>query len=96
MQTANPTIEDEDPCGHIFCEPCIKLWLSQNKSCPSCRRSLTVNQLQDVPLQRRIADMKVVCQFDCQLCLEGTTIGSEMWPFFPSAPPRTSLRQIHV
>eukprot|EP00808_Paulinella_micropora_P018283 g16205.t1 len=69
MQTANPTAADEDPCGYTFCAPCIKRWLSEKKSCPTCRRPLTVNQLhKDVPLQRRIADLMVVCQFDSTAC----------------------------
>ncbi|KAG2431742.1 hypothetical protein HXX76_009238 [Chlamydomonas incerta] len=29
------------PCGHAFCEPCIKAWLDQKKvTCPICRRPI--------------------------------------------------------
>jgi hypothetical protein len=25
------------PCGHSFCQECIKTWLNYNQSCPNCR-----------------------------------------------------------
>ena len=31
----------ETLCGHAFCMDCIKIWLTNNKSCPYCRMVLT-------------------------------------------------------
>eukprot|EP00457_Paulinella_chromatophora_P005926 gb/GEZN01005944.1/.p1 GENE.gb/GEZN01005944.1/~~gb/GEZN01005944.1/.p1 ORF type:complete len:376 (+),score=36.83 gb/GEZN01005944.1/:47-1174(+) len=69
VQTANPTEDDPDPCGHTFCQTCIKEWLRRRKSCPSCRRPLSADQLhKDIPLQRRVAELKAVCPIDPVLC----------------------------
>ena len=28
------------PCGHIFCEKCLKPWLLKNSICPICKFEL--------------------------------------------------------
>ncbi|XP_030649988.1 E3 ubiquitin-protein ligase AMFR [Chanos chanos] len=30
------------PCGHLFHSPCLRSWLEQNTSCPTCRMSLSI------------------------------------------------------
>src|ERR1700722_6049864 len=30
-------------CNHTFCKECIKTWLSQTQTCPTCRQSTTNN-----------------------------------------------------
>ena len=34
-----------DVCGHNFCHSCILRWLSQNQSCPVCRRNSSVQHI---------------------------------------------------
>ena len=29
-----------EPCKHIFCLKCIKIWMKINKKCPLCRRTI--------------------------------------------------------
>jgi hypothetical protein len=30
-------------CNHLFCQPCIKQWLTNNKStCPTCRKEVEI------------------------------------------------------
>ena len=28
------------PCGHMFCEMCLKPWLEKNSTCPTCKYEL--------------------------------------------------------
>ncbi|GAM27546.1 hypothetical protein SAMD00019534_107220 [Acytostelium subglobosum LB1] len=35
------------PCGHIFHHSCLRSWLEQQTSCPTCRRSLIELQTED-------------------------------------------------
>ena len=30
----------ETPCGHKYCQECIKSWMKKNNSCPYCRAGL--------------------------------------------------------
>ncbi|KAJ0047295.1 hypothetical protein NL108_004570 [Boleophthalmus pectinirostris] len=31
------------PCGHLFHNSCLRSWLEQDTSCPTCRKSLNIN-----------------------------------------------------
>uniref|UniRef100_A0A8C1QBT2 E3 ubiquitin-protein ligase AMFR n=1 Tax=Cyprinus carpio TaxID=7962 RepID=A0A8C1QBT2_CYPCA len=50
------------PCGHLFHNSCLRSWLEQDTSCPTCRMSLNINEGvrereegQRVPLDDNIA-----------------------------------------
>ncbi|KAL4658739.1 E3 ubiquitin-protein ligase AMFR-like [Arapaima gigas] len=32
------------PCGHLFHNSCLRSWLEQDTSCPTCRMSLSINE----------------------------------------------------
>ncbi|KAJ3324872.1 hypothetical protein HDU76_013305 [Blyttiomyces sp. JEL0837] len=34
------------PCGHIFHEPCLRIWLGQQNTCPTCRYQIPTNNEQ--------------------------------------------------
>jgi hypothetical protein len=62
-------------CHHTFCKQCIKLWLNQNETCPTCRQGVTRHfgrhNRSYVPINTRI----VLNQLDrllirCLLCNE--------------------------
>ena len=36
------------PCGHAFCEACLRAALSKTKKCPSCRRAMQLRQVHRV------------------------------------------------
>ena len=38
-------------CGHAFCADCLKLWLNQHRSCPSCKAKLSRNDLFEITLK---------------------------------------------
>ena len=51
------------PCGHTFCEACIRTWLASHKSCPNCRSSCTVRSLGPDLIASLLAnDLEIVCQ----------------------------------
>lgn len=29
------------PCGHTFCQKCMKMWLNQNSTCPVCKKRVS-------------------------------------------------------
>jgi hypothetical protein len=63
------------PCGHVFCEQCIRRWLQQKKACPMCRRCVA-----DVDPPRRF-DVCALQQCGKGLCaLEGTWWKANMIP----------------
>jgi uncharacterized protein YjbI with pentapeptide repeats len=50
------------PCGHIFCQNCIDLWLNQFSSCPLCRESPIThicNVLYDIILEQGLEPDKL-------------------------------------
>ena len=56
-------------CEHSFCAPCLKDWLFQNQSCPSCRAEIAVHDPSSVApaarLVRNLVDkLVVVCPED--------------------------------
>jgi len=38
------------PCGHVFCETCLKQAVKNQKKCPSCRRTLQARQIHRIYL----------------------------------------------
>jgi len=52
----------ETPCGHAFCEKCIKNWLTQRQVCPQDQSAISLNDCHPmVRDRRRILGMKVKC-----------------------------------
>lgn len=46
------------PCGHVFCEFCIRMWFKRCRGCPVCRRKvLTCSQLHAIYQFREIVGM---------------------------------------
>lgn len=44
-----------DGCRHVFCEPCIRQWLTFRDVCPSCRQ---VTDLEDIsPLKKQMLEV---------------------------------------
>lgn len=35
-------------CGHIFCEPCIKMAIAQSKKCPLCKKNLSLKSIHPI------------------------------------------------
>ncbi|XP_066927877.1 uncharacterized protein [Clytia hemisphaerica] len=58
------------PCGHSFCKECIFRWLSQSKTCPEDRRTVTKKDLHyDFILANIIGDQMVACPFRSRGCV---------------------------
>lgn len=43
-------------CGHMFCGLCLATWLSQNQSCPSCRKPVA-----GMPDQKMLSLCQMLC-----------------------------------
>ncbi|XP_034445161.1 autocrine motility factor receptor a isoform X1 [Hippoglossus hippoglossus] len=43
------------PCGHLFHSSCLRSWLEQDTSCPTCRMSLDIGEGGEVPVETREA-----------------------------------------
>ena len=44
----NPqTALEEENCGHIFCDICIKKWMEKNDLCPFCKEKITTRLIKD-------------------------------------------------
>lgn len=41
LQVKNPVL---CPNQHVFCGPCMDVWLQKNKQCPACRTSMTAGK----------------------------------------------------
>lgn len=59
-------------CRHVFCEPCIRQWLTFRDVCPSCRQ---VTDLEDIsPLKKQMLEvfelLTVKCKYSCNGCTE--------------------------
>ncbi|KAF2757096.1 hypothetical protein EJ05DRAFT_55747 [Pseudovirgaria hyperparasitica] len=35
-------------CGHVFCKECLRMWYRSHRSCPQCRKHLTIEDFQDI------------------------------------------------
>ncbi len=60
-------------CDETFCRKCIMQWIQKgNSSCPHCRRSLSINNLRQVPrpLQNMLDRLPVKCLICRQTKLE--------------------------
>lgn len=54
--------EHSEPCGHSFCDSCVREWLMRSPTCPTCRRPLTVQQLApNMEKRRKIWSLRVKC-----------------------------------
>lgn len=40
------------PCGHLFHSSCLRSWLEQDTSCPTCRMSLNIGEGAEAPAER--------------------------------------------
>jgi len=70
--------DEKEPCGHHFCEKCILRWLEEQETCPTCRRSLTSDQLAaDMTLRRKIRNLPCKCRNDSEKCSSKGTIGRD-------------------
>ena len=52
------------PCDDTFCLECISKWIqTQNRSCPVCRRSLSIDELTQVnrPIRNMLDRIRVKC-----------------------------------
>jgi len=67
------------PCGHLFCFDCITSCLTANGLCPTCRRSVRLDQLVEVKVYvaRRLVMNYTVSQINCTLFCNNLV---ECWP----------------
>jgi len=33
------------PCGHVFCEACVKNWVKAHQKCPTCRKKVKAKDI---------------------------------------------------
>jgi hypothetical protein len=49
-------------CHHCFCKACAEEWINKTKTCPSCRKEISSNDLSaSVPIQRLVDILPVEC-----------------------------------
>jgi len=78
VHTDNGSGGDDEPCGHLFCEVCIRRWLETNSTCPQCRKHLSKEQLRaDMNLRRKIRNLPARCHIDSKRCPAKSTIGRD-------------------
>ena len=56
-----------DICGHTFCEKCIKTWLHEQQTCPSCRRRVFITNFYPVST-RIVLNLLNRIPVQCNLC----------------------------
>ena len=56
-------IEDEN-CGQLFCDICIKIWKSKNNACPVCNLKLSMKKLKNTNIKKynNILNLVIICQ----------------------------------
>lgn len=87
----------ETPCGHLFCEPCIRHHLQTSLRCPMDQLSLLPSQLRASEFTRReIANLSVKCPFSDKGCgWKGNLfqIDAHLMNSAPFVPPSRSFWQ---
>ena len=76
------------PCDHTFCENCIEQWINEdNNSCPTCRRSLSIDSL--IPATRIVVHLLDRLQVQCQTCGEKSIQRSSYIDHISKTCPKT-------
>ncbi|XP_034043198.1 E3 ubiquitin-protein ligase AMFR-like [Thalassophryne amazonica] len=65
------------PCGHLFHNSCLRSWLEQDTSCPTCRTSLNINGDEDETRNQQ----------------QGRGLEENMGPVGAAADPRPHINQ---
>ncbi|KAL0490804.1 hypothetical protein AKO1_009608 [Acrasis kona] len=55
-----------DPCGHLFCDECIREWLKTKDTCPVSRMKIMISQLNNPP--HMVTNMLDKLQVKCPAC----------------------------
>lgn len=57
-------------CEHLFCEPCITTWLSNQQTCPIDRAAVTLACLKPIPrvLNNFLSRLNIYCDFAAHGC----------------------------
>ncbi len=61
-------------CGQLFCDGCLKEWLQKQKTCPHCREA-NFNFIKDKRTKRAIDSLKIYCPNRSKGCDKITTLG---------------------
>ncbi len=61
-------------CGQLFCDGCLKKWLQKQKTCPHCREA-NFNNMKDKRMKRAIDSLKIYCPNRSKGCDKITTLG---------------------
>lgn len=65
------------PCGHIFCNNCLKQWYTINQTCPTCRHSCNLEQIQiNASVTKMIAQMDWKCKNYVNGCTFTSVVGN--------------------
>jgi len=72
------------PCGHLFHSPCLRSWLEQDTSCPTCRKQLDIQKSnrpssQNIGADDDIADDDTTTENSDSLMMERHT--NHQWHF---------------
>ncbi len=61
-------------CGQLFCDGCLKKWLRKKKTCPHCREAKFAF-IKDKRMKRAIDSLKIYCPNRSKGCDKITTLG---------------------
>ena len=65
------------PCGHLFHSPCLRSWLEQDTSCPTCRyrfRSFVFESCHVRLVERCVFFANVICKSEKTHCTRATRV----------------------